>query len=122
MHVLLYRGGAKGAAGVTDASVSKADSSITSEQQSSSTGSTLKPRTRITMISFDLDDTIWPTREVIARANDALAAHLKEHYPTIGSVPDAMRAVWAERRAADPDLHPLPIHLTGKPSVCLLFH
>jgi hypothetical protein len=120
MHVLLNRGGAKGAAGVADAAVSKAASSASSEQQSSSTASTLKPSARITMISFDLDDTIWPTREVITRANDALAAHLEEHYPAIGSVPDAMRAVWAERRAADPNLHPSPIHLTGKSSLCLL--
>eukprot|EP00953_Heterococcus_sp_UTEX-ZZ885_P031863 16678-Heterococcus_DN1.PRE.3 len=114
MHVLLHRGGAKGAAGVADAAVSTAASSAGSQQQSSSTASTLKSSARITMISFDLDDTIWPTREVITRANDALAAHLEEHYPAIGSVPDAMRAVWAERRAADPELHPSPIHLTGE--------
>ncbi|KAG5186868.1 HAD-like domain-containing protein [Tribonema minus] len=134
------RGGAAAATTTTDAATAVSDlsdqqaASSASAQQgalsSASGGQTctaVRRAAAVKMISFDLDDTaiffaaaasahirgIWPTREVITRANDALAAHLRAIDPNIGSVPDAMRAVWGEQRSADPSLHPSPIHLTA---------
>ncbi|CAM9762163.1 unnamed protein product [Chrysoparadoxa australica] len=71
----------------------------------------------VRIISFDLDNCLWPTGEIIRRANDELDAYLQEHYPAIlegdTSVTGFMKQVWKEQREANPDLHPSPIQLTS---------
>jgi HAD superfamily hydrolase (TIGR01509 family) len=57
------------------------------------------PPTRI--LSFDLDDTLWPVAPVIAAAEESLFSWLREHYPRAarGHSVESMRALRA--RAAE---------------------
>ncbi|MFA9462150.1 HAD family hydrolase [Thiohalorhabdus sp. Cl-TMA] len=58
------------------------------------------------ILSFDLDETLWPCREVIARAESALHGWLDRHYPRITAEFDvaAMRAVRVRMADDRPDL------------------
>jgi putative hydrolase of the HAD superfamily len=40
---------------------------------------------KIRAITFDLDNTLWDTMQVIGRANEAFHGYLGEHFPTIAS-------------------------------------
>ena len=57
-------------------------------------------------ISFDLDDTLWPCDDVVARAEDALYRWLCRHYPRITRAHDmeAMRQRRIETAASRPEL------------------
>ncbi|CAM9273304.1 unnamed protein product [Phaeothamnion confervicola] len=82
---------------------------------SSSSDSYAPLRMRVAVVSFDLDDTLWRTDDVITQANDALAAHLERNFPDVAAdvrIPDLMKAVWREQLAADPALDPSPVNLT----------
>ena len=61
---------------------------------------------RPAVISFDLDDTLWPCECVIARAEEAVYAWLDTYYPRITARYDidAMRAVRVQTAARRPEL------------------
>lgn len=60
----------------------------------------------VRVISFDLDDTLWPITPVIQRANAALFAWLATHYPCItdGHTPESLHAVCLDFMQARPAL------------------
>ena len=94
----------------------------------------------VSVVSWDLDDTLWPTDEVIGRANNALQAHLEVEHPEIvkgaerllrdggyssdddtitfaskrasGVVPALMKKIHADRRRVDPTVTASPTDLT----------
>ena len=57
-------------------------------------------------LSFDLDDTLWPIRPVLARAEDALHAYLERHCPrTAEAFPrERLRALREQVAAEHPQL------------------
>jgi len=86
-----------------------------------------EPPHPVEVVSYDLDDTLWPTKLVITAANDALESHMNEHYPDIVEagkhllsdtasnsffVPLLMRQLHNERRKAEPNTPAEPIDLT----------
>jgi HAD superfamily hydrolase (TIGR01509 family) len=60
----------------------------------------------VKVISFDLDDTLWPVGPVIMRAEHAMLAFLAEHYPRVTAAYDleAMRAVRVRIAFEHPDM------------------
>jgi len=84
------------------------------------------PLPPVQVVSFDLDDTLWPTGEVIGAANTALQSHLEIQYPEVlsaarrlfakeengGAVPTLMRQLHKARMQADPTLPKSPLNLT----------
>ena len=84
------------------------------------------PPVAVQVVSWDLDDTLWPTAEVIGAANVALQSFLELAYPAVlaaarrlyvdegagGAVPTLMRQLHKARLAADPALPKTPVNLT----------
>ena len=89
----------------------------------------------VTVVSFDLDDTLWPTAPVITAANDALQLYLETSYPDLPEAADKcclgtggeggvdmvnpgagvaglMRRIHQGRCAADPTHPKAPLNLT----------
>lgn len=58
----------------------------------------------VRVISFDLDDTLWPIEPVIQRANRVLFAWLKARYPRVtdGHTPESLHAVCLDFMRARP--------------------
>jgi len=85
------------------------------------------PHSPVQVVSFDLDDTLWPTGEVIGAANAALQSYLEIEYPAVlsaahrlvveegigGAVPTLMRQLHKARMKADPSLPKSPLNLTN---------
>ena len=59
----------------------------------------LAPPRRLRLLTFDLDDTFWPTGAVVARANEAMRAALAREGADGAGHQDAMKRL---RRAAGP--------------------
>ena len=57
--------------------------------------------TRLALLTLDLDDTFWPTAEVVADANEALAAALEKEGADIADLSPTMKRL---RRAAGPEM------------------
>lgn len=79
----------------------------------------LKDEVPVKVVSFDLDDTLWPTSEVMSQANAALHEHLKG-FPTVVEamgtdstyVSTAMKKIHSGRRLSDPSLPESAVNLT----------
>jgi HAD superfamily hydrolase (TIGR01549 family) len=67
----------------------------------------MKRAPRFSLITFDLDDTLWDARPVLERAEQAVTAWFTRHCPRV--LPELERAPMLERRKAllqeRPDLH-----------------
>ncbi|CAB1115005.1 unnamed protein product [Ectocarpus sp. CCAP 1310/34] len=70
----------------------------------------------VEVVSFDLDDTLWPTMTVISQANAALQEHLSREHPDLAEkyvIADLMKEIWKEKLVKNPELDPAPVNLTG---------
>ncbi|MFT5658492.1 MAG: HAD superfamily hydrolase (TIGR01549 family) [Gammaproteobacteria bacterium] len=54
--------------------------------------------TKVTIIAFDLDDTLWPCMPVIQKAEETLYAWLSQHYPRITASYDPEQMVALRKR------------------------
>lgn len=61
---------------------------------------------RIQLLTFDLDDTLWDVKSIIVRAEAAMMDWLNAHYPALTAQidSDAFRALRAEVYLANPDI------------------
>ena len=68
----------------------------------------------VQFVTFDLDDTLWPTEPVIGAANDALAAYLEHENLAFDakSIPVLMESIYKSRIAGNPSLPKSPVDLT----------
>ena len=61
---------------------------------------------RIRAITFDLDNTLWDTMQVIGAANEAFFGFISTNFPTIASKysPEAFRVLMSGLRESEPSI------------------